>query len=108
MNEQEKKRPYNRKILEVEHASFTSPTNTIHGAMGIECRIFVSKLCELLVIKTYLLKSTVTPWVKTKISFALIRSMLICLRGSPSIKSSTMATSNIDVQENLIKNQREH
>ena len=46
-------------------------------------------------------KSTVTSWVRTKISFALIRSMLICLRGSRSIKSSTIAINNIDMQENL-------
>ena len=89
VNEREKKRLYNRRILEVEHASFTPLTFTIHGAMGIECRSFVSKFSELLAIKRDLLKSSVTSWVRTKISFALIRSMLICLRGSRSIKSNT-------------------
>ena len=38
VNEREKKRLYNRKILEVEHASFTPLKFTMHGAMGIECR----------------------------------------------------------------------
>ena len=104
MNEREKKRLYNRRILEVEHASFTPLIFTIHGAMSTECRTFVSKLSELLAIKRDLPKS----WVRTKISFALIRSMLICLRGSCSIKSSTMAINDIDVQEILTKNQREH
>ena len=73
MNEREKKRLYNRRILEVEHASFTPLIFTIHGAMGTECRTFVSKLSELLAIKRDLPKS----WVRTKISFALIRLMLI-------------------------------
>ena len=104
MNEREKKRLYNRRILEVEHASFTPLIFTIHGAMGTECRTFVSKLSELLAIKRDLPKS----WVRTKISFVLIRLMLICLRGSRSIKSSTMAINDIDVQEILTKNQREH
>ena len=58
---------------------------------GIEFRIFVSKLSELLAIKRDLPKSTVMSSVRMKISFALIRSMLICLRGSRSIKSRTMA-----------------
>ena len=71
--------------------------------MGIESRSFISGLSELLAIKGDLPKSTVTSWVKTKISFGLIRSMLICLRGSRSMKSSTMAINNIDVQENLTK-----
>ena len=88
----------------MEHASFTPLIFTIHGAMGTECRTFVSKLSELLAIKRDLPKS----WVRTKISFALIRSTLICLRGSRSIKSSTMAINDIDVQEILTKNQREH
>ena len=51
VNEREKKRLYNKKILEVEHASFKRLIFAIHGAMGIECRTFVSKLGELLAIK---------------------------------------------------------
>ena len=108
MNQREKKRLYNRRILKVEHASFTPLIFTIHGAMGTECTTFVSKLSELLAIKRDLPKSTVTSWVRTKISFAFIRSMLICLRGLRSIKSSTMAINDIDVQEILTKNQGEH
>ena len=88
VNELEKKRLYNRRILEVEHASFPPITFIIYGAMGIECRSLVSKLSELLAIKRDLPKSTVTSWVRTKITFALIRLMLICLRGSCSIKSN--------------------
>ena len=60
VNEREKKRLYNRRILEVEHTSFTPLLFTIHGAMGTECRTFVSKLIELMAIKRDLPKSTVT------------------------------------------------
>ena len=60
VNEQEKKRLYSRRILEVEHASFTPLIFTIHGAMGTEYRYFVSKFSELLAIKNVLPKSTVT------------------------------------------------
>ena len=58
MNEREK-HLYNRGILEVEHPSFTPLIFTIHGAMGIKCKTFVSKLSELLAIKRDLPKSTV-------------------------------------------------
>ena len=102
MNEREKKRLYNR-TLEVEHASFTPLIITIYGAVDIECRTFVSKFSEFLAIKRDLPKSTVTSWVRTKISFALIRSMLISLRGSRLIKSRTMAINDIYVQEILTK-----
>ena len=108
MNEREKKRLYNRRILEVEHATFTPLTFTMHDAMGIECRTFVPKLSELLAIERDLPKSTLRSWVRTKTSFTLIRSMLICVRGSRSIKSNTMTINDIDVQENLTNNQRKH
>ena len=73
VNEREKKRLYSRRVLEVDHASFTPLLFIIHGAMGIEYRYFISKFSELLAIKKDLPKSTVTSWVKTKISFALIK-----------------------------------
>ena len=49
MNEQEEKRLYNRRILEVEHVSFTPLIFTIHDAMVIECGTLVN-VSELLVI----------------------------------------------------------
>ena len=45
-------------------------------------------------------------WVRTKITLALIKSMLVRLRLSPSIKSITIAINETDVQENFIKNQK--
>ena len=45
-------------------------------------------------------------WVRTKITLALIESMLVRLRLSPSIKSITIAINETDVQENFIKNQK--
>ena len=71
--------------------------------MGIECINFVSQLSELFTIKRDLPKPTVTSWVRTKLSFALTRLMLICLHGSRSIKSSAMAINDTDMQENLPK-----
>ena len=59
----------------MEHASFTPLIFTINGAMGEECKTFVAKLSELLAVKKDLPKSTVTSWVRAKISFALVRSM---------------------------------
>ena len=69
--------------------------------MGLEYRIFVSKLSELLARDSP--KSTVTSWVRTRISFVLIRSMLTCFRDSRSIKSCAMAMNNIDVLVNPTK-----
>ena len=51
VNEREKKRLCNRRIVEVGHANFTPLIFTMHGSMGKECGAFVSKLRELLAIK---------------------------------------------------------
>ena len=53
-------------------------------------------------------KSTVTSWVRTKINFALIKLVLICLCVSHTIKSSAMAINDIDMQENLTKNHKKY
>ena len=77
------KTSYNRRILEVEYASFTPLIFTIHGAMDIECRSFVSKFSDLLQSKQIYQNP---PWL-----------------GSHLTKSSTMAINDIDVRENLTK-----
>ena len=40
MNEQEKKRAYNEKILQIEHGTFTPLVFSINGSMGRECQKF--------------------------------------------------------------------
>ena len=76
--------------------------------MDLEYRIFVSKLSELLTSKRDSPKSIMTSWVRTKISFVLIRSMLTCLLDSRSIKICKMAINDIDVLVNPTKDYREH
>lgn len=71
----EKRNVCNRRILEVERASFTPLTFAIHDAMGIKYKSFFSKLSELLATRRDSPKSNVTSWVKMKISFPLIRSI---------------------------------
>lgn len=58
----ERKRLYNRRILEVERASFTLLTLTMHGAMGSEFRTSAAKLSELMTIKRDLPRLTVTKY----------------------------------------------
>ena len=76
--------------------------------MDLEYKIFVSKLSELLTSKRDSPKSTVTSWVRTKVNFILIRSMLTCLRDSRSIKICKMAINDIDVLVHPTKDYREH
>ena len=81
MNENEKKSHYNTRIMEVDHGSFTSLVFTVAGGMGTEGRAFYSRLETLLLLKNGIGKSKVTSWIRSKVNFALLRSMFRCLGG---------------------------
>ena len=47
-NENEKKRNYNNRIMNVDNGSFTPLVFSIHGSMGRECKTFYARLAELI------------------------------------------------------------
>ena len=57
MIEQEKKRAYNDRVLQIEHGTFTPLVFSIFGSMGRECCTFYSRLSDLLLEKRDLPKS---------------------------------------------------
>ena len=82
INENEKKRHYNTRIMEVDQGSFTPLVFTVAGGIGREGRAFYSRLATLLSLKNGIEKSKVTSWIQSKVIFALLRIMFLCLRGS--------------------------
>ena len=85
LNENEKKRAYNTRIQEVEQGSFTPLVFSTSGGMSRECCKFYSRLAEMMSEKRNEQLSTVSAWIKTKINFSLIRSTLMCLRGTRTL-----------------------
>ena len=83
-NEREKKRGYNERVLQVENGTFTPLVFSVHGGMGQECRVFYKRLSSMIAEKRGEKLSSVSTWIRTRISFALLRSALMCLRGSRS------------------------
>ena len=79
INEKEKKRQYNRRILEVDRGSFIPLIFSTTGGMGRECNSFIDALATMLAEKRYQPFSNVINWIRTKISFALTRSMILCI-----------------------------
>ena len=85
MNEKEKKKCYNERILQVEHGSFTPLVMSATGGMGRECKKFYSRLSEIVAEKRGQRYSTVAPWIRRKICFSLVNSIGLCLRGSRTV-----------------------
>ena len=90
INEKEKKKQYNERVLQVEHGSFTPLVMSATGGMGREGRKFYARLCEMLAEKRKQNYSLTTSWVRRKICFALMNSVYMCIRGSRTVFPSNL------------------
>ena len=69
---------YKKRVLQIEHGSFTRLVFSIHGGMSRECRIFYNRLAKLVADKRDITHSVAISWIRTKLSFALSKTSLFC------------------------------
>ena len=81
-NEQEKKRDYGMRVREIEKGSFSPLVFTTAGGCGKECEIFLKKLSEKKAKRNNENPSDAITHLRTTLSFTLLRSNTLCLRGS--------------------------
>ena len=91
-HENEKKRTYNHRILNVEKRSFSPLIFSTTGGMGPESTKYHKRIAELLSRKRGEEYSDVVNFVRTKIRFSLLKSILIAIRGERGKRSRTAAT----------------
>ena len=84
--EKSKKRKYNQRVLDGENGTFTPLIFSSNGGMSKETKRFYSRLSELISEKQNVDYSTASSWFKRKLSFSLLRTTVICIRGSRSRK----------------------
>ena len=80
--EEEKKRKYQQRVLDVEMGSFTPLVFGTNGGMGNECQRFLKHLADKIAQKDTEPYHVVITWLRTQISFELLRSVHACVRGS--------------------------
>ena len=96
--EKKKKRKYNERILQNEQSTFTPLIFSSNGGMSRETAIFTSRLGEMLSEKRNIKKSDVMAWLKRKFAFSIIRSLIICIRGTRSRRHVVpICESDIDI-----------
>ena len=95
--EKNKKRKYNNRIIQVEKGTFTPVVLSSLGGLGIESSRFLSKVIELVSQKKDLEQSVVANYIRTKISFELVRSQIACIRGARSLKVMSMDVDDADI-----------
>ena len=83
-HEQEKRRQYEERIREIERASFSPLVFTSSGGISPGASIFFKHLADLISIKRVQEYSITMNWIRTIISFVLLRSVIMCLRENQS------------------------
>ena len=80
-HEREKKRTYNERIIQVEKGSFTPIVVSTFGGMGQEAEKYHKRLAELIAEKRNENYSHVVNYVRTRLRFCLLKSVLTSIRG---------------------------
>ena len=76
-NENEKKRAYNDKVMNIEKGAFTPLVFSTTGGMGPECTRLNKQLAELISQKTSEVYAHVMWHLRTRLKFALLRATLV-------------------------------
>ena len=100
-HEQEKKRTYNHRIIDVEKGTFSPLVFSTTGGMGPESARFHKRLAELVSLKRGESYSDTMNFIRTRLRISLLRSTLIAVRGERG-KGKRNYTPLQDVSFNLI------
>ena len=91
-HERIKKRAYEQRVREVEHASFTPLVLAATGGMANEATHFFKRLASLLAIHRDQPYNSTMAWLRCRLNFSLLRSAIQCIRGSRSSRGFTCKT----------------
>ena len=80
--ENEKKRKYNQRVMDVEMGTFTPLVFGTNGGMGLDCQNFLRTLANKLSTKNDEPYASVISWLRIQLSFAILRTVHRCVRGS--------------------------
>ena len=83
--EEEKKWKDQQKVLDVEMGSFTPLAFGTNGEMGAECNCFLKRQAKKLSEKNEEPYHITITWIRTLLSFEIVRSAHTCVRGSRTL-----------------------
>ena len=96
-HEMEKKRAYGQRVREVEHGSFTPLVFSSTGGMGREAYSCYKRIASLIAQKRNTQYSQVMNWIWCRLSFALLRSSIMCIRGTRSHLHRALKSSDVSI-----------
>ncbi len=87
-----KKRAYGQRVRDIEHGSVHAPPL---GGMGREATTFYKRLADRLAWKQKKPYSVVMNWLRCRLSFAAVRSSIMCIRGTRSSNKRPLRDADI-------------
>ena len=101
MHENEKKRAYNERVLQIEKGSFTPIVASTFGGMGKEANRHHKRIATLIAIKKNESYGDVINFIRTRLRFSLLKSILTAVRG---VRGKSRPAAPIDtISFNLIE-----
>jgi hypothetical protein len=73
---------YKERINRIEHADFNPLVFTCTGGMAPQTHLVLKKLAEKMSAKQNIQHSVVSGWLRCRLSFALLRTTLLCVRAT--------------------------
>ena len=89
---------YTQRVVDVEQGTITRLVFTTTGGMGEECKRYHNRLAELVAAKKGEDYATTVLWIHSKVYFAIVRSALLCLRGSRTAKRTIRSNAQEVIQ----------
>ena len=80
--ENRKNREHRARVVQVDHGAFQPLVFVTSGGMAPAATMVTKRLGSLIATRRDMDFSVVMGWLRTRISFALLRTVLICLRGT--------------------------
>ena len=103
-NERDEIRKYSERIINVEQGTFTPLVFTSAGGMARQSQIFYKRMDRAYGRKERgEKKGFFTTWLRCKLSFSLVKSALLCLRGTRSSKTHRDDLGNTDFENVVMK-----
>ena len=85
-NEQEKQRAYDQRVREIEHGSFSPLIFSTTGGMGTIATVVYKRLAAMIADKCEKPYSQIIQLIRCRLNFSLLRSAIMCIRGSRSTR----------------------
>ena len=100
-NESAKKKEYNDRVIRIEHGTFTPLVTSAYGGYGRETSRFLSVLIDKVAEKHDMHTSIVANYIRTKLSFEIVRSQVLCIRGSRTLRKAVVDVGDVEVVQHV-------